>query len=74
MKTYGWGWGFPCTWEGWVVFVGYLVLLAGAGFYFDPRVRPFAFGGTVFVLTGVLIGICAVKGEPPKLRSGTTAS
>ncbi len=24
----GWGWGTPQTWQGWVVYIGYLVLLA----------------------------------------------
>jgi hypothetical protein len=24
-KTYGWGWGLPSTWEGWLVLVGYPV-------------------------------------------------
>ena len=27
-KTYGWGWGLPRTWEGWVVLGVYLALLA----------------------------------------------
>jgi hypothetical protein len=27
-KRYGWGWGFPITWQGWAIFVGFLVLLA----------------------------------------------
>ena len=26
-KRYGWGWGFPMTWQGWVAFAGFLILL-----------------------------------------------
>ena len=26
-KRYGWGWGFPIAWQGWVVLLVYLVLL-----------------------------------------------
>jgi hypothetical protein len=26
-KRYGWGWGLPSTWEGWVVLAVYLALL-----------------------------------------------
>lgn len=29
-KTFGWGWGLPRTWQGWVVFLVYL-LVASAG-------------------------------------------
>jgi hypothetical protein len=26
-KRYGWGWGLPTAWQGWLVFVGYILLL-----------------------------------------------
>jgi len=29
-KRYGWGWGLPSTWEGWLLLVGYLGLMVGA--------------------------------------------
>ena len=35
-KRYGWGWGFPTTWQGWLVIALYVVLI-GAG----PSSSPF---------------------------------
>ena len=35
-KTYGWGWGLPLTWEGWLVLLVYLVLLPVAVVVFPP--------------------------------------
>ena len=29
-KTYGWGWGLPRRWQGWVVVVAFFAALAGA--------------------------------------------
>lgn len=26
-KRYGWGWGLPSAWQGWVVLVGYVLFL-----------------------------------------------
>jgi hypothetical protein len=37
MKTYGWGWGPPCTWEGWLVTLTYVALLALNPFFFPPE-------------------------------------
>jgi hypothetical protein len=36
-KKYGWGWGPPCTWQGWVVMVVWVGLVAGGGFLIAPR-------------------------------------
>ncbi|MCC2954099.1 hypothetical protein LK542_00550 [Massilia sp. IC2-477] len=61
---YGWGWGLPLTWQGWVVFVGFFVLLvAGAIFYLPDSPGWYLFH--VFCLVDLLIFICARKGEPP---------
>ena len=30
-KEYGWGWGLPLTWQGWVVFAAFfLLVISGA--------------------------------------------
>lgn len=64
-KRYGWGWGLPITWQGWVVFVGYIgALLAGACFVLPTCGVPM-FATCAAVLTSVLIAICWVKGERP---------
>ena len=49
-KRYGWGWGLPLTWQGWMVVVLYFVLLGAGTFVFDPDERPVLY----VVYTGIL--------------------
>ena len=70
MKRFGWGWGPPVTWEGWVVFGQYVGLLSAASWAFPPDRSPPMFSGSVIALTAVLILICVWKGEPPRWRWG----
>lgn len=67
-KRYGWGWGLPATWEGWVTLGVFLAVTVGA---------PVVFGDGALAVTiieiaalGGLILLCAIKGEPPKWRWG----
>jgi hypothetical protein len=69
-KRYGWGWGLPSSWQGWLVIVGYLALLALGCMLFPPASRMAAFVGYVAGLTALLIAICWLKGEPPRWRWG----
>jgi hypothetical protein len=60
-KTYGWGWGLPCRWQGWAVMTGFmLALIAGS-----PLVArsPTLFVGYSIAITAALVGICYWKGE-----------
>ena len=68
-KRYGWGWSLPITWQGWAVFVVYLIMVAICGAFLARR-SPAAFVGSVLPLSGLLIGICWLKGEPPRWRWG----
>ena len=68
-KRYGWGWGLPCSWEGWAVMVTWLLLLVGAAFTMMPK-HPVSFEATLGVLTGFIIAICWWKGEKPRWRWG----
>jgi hypothetical protein len=36
-KRYGWGWGIPCTWQGWLVMAGFVGLLVAGSFLLPPR-------------------------------------
>ena len=66
VKRYGWGWGLPVCWQGWVVFVGYLVALLGGLRYFVVHGTA-VHSGLVYciVLTLVFVAIVVIKGERP---------
>jgi hypothetical protein len=65
-KRYGWGWGFPRTWEGWVAFgVFGLVLLVAPAFTSDAQ-----YVVVVLVTAAALVAVCWWKGEPPRWRWG----
>jgi hypothetical protein len=68
-KKYGWGWGIPCAWQGWVVIVSYLVILNGSAFLLLPA-HPAMWFGCVAISTIILVAICLVKGETPRWRWG----
>ncbi|RXK56674.1 hypothetical protein ESB00_12630 [Oleiharenicola lentus] len=68
-KTYGWGWGVPTRWQGWVVTFGFLGAMTLGGIFIAPRSVP-AYIGYVLVLAAILTGICYAKGETPRWRWG----
>ncbi|MEF3081302.1 hypothetical protein V3391_03640 [Luteimonas sp. SMYT11W] len=67
-KTFGYGWGLPRRWQGWVVLLVYVGTLIGCAARFPPGDAPLAFGICVAVATALLVTICALKGEPPSWR------
>ena len=69
-KRYGWGWGFPATWQGWLVFVVYISLLVAGAYLFPPKKALTAYLIYVTVMSAALIGVCGLKGEPPRWRWG----
>ncbi len=69
-KRYGWGWGVPVRWQGWVVAVGYVVLMLATVILAPPARSPGLFLGAIAVLTAALLAICWAKGEPPRWRWG----
>jgi hypothetical protein len=68
-KRYGWGWGPPVTWQGWVVFVAWFAVFIPATVHFLPR-RPAAFMVFTLFMGLVLVVIGYIKGEPPRWRWG----
>lgn len=67
-KRYGWGWGPPRTWQGWVVLAVFFALF-GAGFViFSPAEHGVGFFIYNAVLVVLLIAVCYAKGEPPRWR------
>jgi len=69
-KRYGWGWGPPTTWQGWLVLLGYIAAVSLIGIFFSPDRHPLMFPIGVVFVTCVLIAICLKKGEPPAWRWG----
>ena len=68
-KRYGWGWGPPTKWQGWVVLIVWFLALFG-GIYELGQGHPMkrtAFIGGMLV---ILLLICYLKGETPKWRWG----
>ena len=69
-KRYGWGWGPPCAWQGWVVLFIYLALLLGGIPFVQATEGNVAYIAYVFVLTASLVAICWLTGERPRWRWG----
>ena len=66
-KKIGWGWGPPCAWQGWVVLIGFLVVMFGSAIVMLPKyIVEWLIG--VFILSGIMTAICWVKGERPGSR------
>jgi hypothetical protein len=61
-KAYGWGWGLPAAWQGWVVVSIYAsALVAGLIMISNPQYLLAYLVG----ITAVLIAIVVWKGERP---------
>jgi lipoprotein signal peptidase len=69
-KRYGWGWGPPRTWQGWLVLAAFVVLVGLGALVLVPRQESVIFVAYAVVLCGALITICYLKGEPPRWRWG----
>ena len=65
VKRYGWGWGLPVRWQGWLVFVSYLALMGAALYYFMGQRNGVGLLASTLVLTLVLVVIVFAKGERP---------
>jgi hypothetical protein len=65
VKRYGWGWGLPVRWQGWVVLALYFASIYLGIRYLDPRDNVGGFLLVLAIATVVLIAVCAWKGEKP---------
>lgn len=65
-KRYGWGWGVPTCWQGWVVLGAFMAVTLASVPLADRH--PAAFLVLVLTATAMLIAICWIKGEPPRWR------
>lgn len=69
-KRYGWGWGRPLRWQGWVVLAAYLILIVVGLVVFGPMRRSLACVTYMTLLSLLLVGVCWRTGEPPRWRWG----
>ncbi|HEU4624688.1 MAG TPA: hypothetical protein VFS52_08015 [Steroidobacteraceae bacterium] len=69
-KRYGWGWGLPCTWQGWVVLTTYLALVFAGIPLIQVTKGDITYFAYLIALTALLIVVCRLKGEPPRWRWG----
>ncbi|MFC4525810.1 hypothetical protein ISN76_01020 [Dyella halodurans] len=69
-KRYGWGWGLPTTWQGWLVILAFVMLMGAGGAYFRPQHANGYFLVYAGVLCVLLTLVCWLKGEPPRWRRG----
>ena len=68
-KRYGWGWGPPATWQGWLV----LLAVGAAELCLVLRLmpgEPLRFGVGTLVVVLLLMVVCYLTGEPPSWRWG----
>jgi hypothetical protein len=70
-KRYGWGWGLPIAWQGWLVLGIFVALVLSAAFFVLPRSGPLVFYGLVGFLVACLALVCWYTGEPARWRWGS---
>ena len=69
-KRYGWGWGSPLTWQGWIVYTFFFAAVLFGAALLRPRQHPVGFLTLIVGLSVALIGICYWKGERPRWHWG----
>ena len=69
-KRYGWGWGLPVSWQGWVILATYFGFVVAGFLMFPPQKDAGLFVGYIACLTALLVAICWLKGAPPRWRWG----
>ncbi len=69
-KRYGWGWGLPLTWQGWVVYTIWFAVFLGIAPFLGFGVHRLRHVAVVVAMVAILIAICSWKGEPPRWRWG----
>jgi hypothetical protein len=65
---YGWGWGLPIAWQGWVAWIAFLGLMVAGDFIFPPNEDILRFALYAAVVVVIFVATLFAKGEPPKWR------
>ena len=69
-KRFGWGWGLPVCWQGWLVMLVFLAMVSGAIHYLSLTGNRLAFYGLIALSVLALLAVCRWKGEPTRWRWG----
>lgn len=69
-KRYGWGWGPPVRWQGWVALALYAALLVLSAWTYLSKDDIAAFLACAIALTLALVVVLWLKGERPRWRWG----
>ena len=69
-KRYGWGWGPPARWQGWVVLVLWPAALFGGMRYFFAYRHGLLHVAFPAAMVLVLMVTCYLTGEPLRWRRG----
>jgi hypothetical protein len=67
-KRYGWGWGMPIVWQGWLVMLVYFVVLGITVLLLSAHIVALSI--LVAIESGLIILICYIKGEPLRWHWG----
>ena len=69
-RRFGWGWGPPRTWQGWVALGLYLLMLVIGVVGIDPDRQQVLFAGWLIGWTLAFGVVCWLKGEKPRWSWG----
>jgi len=69
-KRFGWGWGLPVRWQGWLALAIYVAAVAWGVILYSPTRNIGAFLAVVLLATFVFGLVCWWKGEAPRWRWG----
>ncbi|PFH28578.1 MULTISPECIES: hypothetical protein [Burkholderia] len=69
-KRYGWGWGLPVAWQGWVVLLLFVLGIIASAWLVPPHRSPVAYGACIVALVALFTFVCWLKGEKPRWRWG----
>jgi hypothetical protein len=65
-KRFGWGWGLPATWQGWIVMIVWVFAIIANSFLVTINIPLFIL--LTLALVAALLAVCFAKGEPPRWR------
>ncbi|HVU49140.1 MAG TPA: hypothetical protein VHL80_00545 [Polyangia bacterium] len=71
-KKYGWGWGPPTRWQGWVFLLVWLAVNIAGAVRLHPLLptRPGLYVAWIVLMLAIMVAVGYAKGEPPRWRWG----